>query len=326
MRRRKFIALVGGVVSAWPLAARAQNSTLPVVGYLYVGVPGTSNSSAFAKGMSELGFIVGRNVAVEYRWAENQNERLPLLAAELVRREVSVIVAAGGSVAVAAAKAATQRIPIVFSVGDDPVKAGLVASFNRPGGNVTGISFINAQLTAKRIGLLHELLPAATRFALLVNPDNQRAAEAVVADAKAAASAIGRQIEIVSAKTNREIDAAFISIAQRRAEALLVGPSPLFSSRRAQLATLATRHALPTVHFTREFVEVGGLMSYGSSIADANRLAGIYVGRILKGEKPADLPVQQATKFEFVINLQTARALGLTVPPTLLANADEVIE
>jgi putative ABC transport system substrate-binding protein len=298
---------------------------MPVVGYLFAGSPAGSFSQAFTKGLSEIGFVEGRNVRIEYRWAD-QKDRLPALAAELARRGVAVIFASGGALAAVAAKASTATTPIVFSMGDDPVKAGLVASLNRPGGNVTGISFINAELTAKRIGLLHELLPEAKRFALLVNPDDQHTAAAVTTDAQAAAMAIGRDIEVLTANNNREIDAAFASIVQKRLEALLIGPSPLFVIRRAQIATLAARHALPVIHFVREFVEASGLMSYGSSIADANRLAGIYVGRILKGEKPADLPVQRAVKFEFVINLQTAKTIGLTVPPTLLARADEVIE
>jgi ABC-type uncharacterized transport system substrate-binding protein len=326
VRRREFITLIGGAAAAWPFAARAQQAAMPVVGFLFAGLPQASFSSAFSKGLSETGFVDGRNVAIEYRWADEQNDRLPALAVELVRRKVAVIYAGGGTPAVVAAKAATTTIPIVFVIGDDPVQTGLVASFNRPGGNVTGISFMNAQLTAKRIGLLHELLPAAERFAMLVNPGNQRAAAAVTAEAQEAAAAIGRPIEIFTASTNREIDAAFASIVQKRAEALLIGPSPLFLTRRAQLATLAARHALPVIHFAREFAEATGLMSYGSSIADATHQCGIYAGRILKGENPADVPVLQPTKFELVINLTTAKALGLTVPPTLLARADEVIE
>lgn len=324
MRRREFFGVMGGAAS-WPLVARAQQLR-PEVGFLFSGLPLASFSSAFSKGLSEMGFVAGRNVAIEYRWAEDQIDRLPTLAADLVRREVAVIYASGGTFTVAAAKAATKTIPIVFSIGDDPVQTGLVASFNQPGGNVTGISFMNAQLTAKRIGLLHELLPAAERFAMLVNPGNQRNTAAVTADAQAAADAVGRRVEIFTAGTNSEIDEAFASIVQKRADALVFGPSPLFVTRRAQLATLATRHALPAIHFAREFVEATGLMSYGSSIADATRQGGIYVARILKGEKPADLPVQQVVKFEFVINLQTAKVLGITVPPTLLARADEVIE
>ena len=326
MRRREFITLLGGAAVAWPLAARAQQPAMPVIGFLFAGLPAPSILSAFSNGLSEMGFVVGRNAAIDHRWTEDQNDRLPAFAAELVGRKVAIIYAAGGTIAVAAAKAATTTIPIVFLVGDDPVQAGLIASLNRPGGNVTGIAFVNAQLTAKRIGLLHELLPAAERFAILVNPDNQGAVAAVVADAQAAVAPLSRQIEVFTAKTNREIDAAFASMVQKRIDALLIGPGSLFFARRAQLATLATRHALPAIHFSRAFVEATGLMSYGSSIADATRQSGIYVARILKGEKPADLPVQQSDKFEFVINMQTAKALGLEVPPTLLARADEVIE
>jgi len=323
--RREFIRLLGGAATVWPLGARAQQPAA-VVGYLFAGSPEASFSSAFSKGLSEMGFVEGGNVMIEYRWAENQTDRLPALAAELVRRDVAVIFATGGTTAVAAAKASTATIPIVFSIGGDPVKAGLVDSLNRPGGNVTGVSFTNAELTAKRIGLLHELLPEARRFAALVNPDDQHTVAAVTVDAQAAAMAIGWSIEVLTANSNQEIAASFASIAQKRVDALLIGPSPLFVSRRAQIATLAARHALPVIHFARAFVEASGLMSYGSSIADANRLGGIYVGRILKGQKPADLPVQQSVKFELVINLQTAQTLGLEVPPSLLARADEVIE
>ena len=326
MRRREFITLLGGAAAAWPLAARAQQ---PPVANGWISQRWLAECEQRAlhsvKGSSEMGFVEGRNVAIEYRSAEDQYDRLPALAAELVRRRVAVIYATGGAVAASAAKAATTTIPIVFHIGDDPVEAGLVASFNRPGGNVTGISFMNAQLTAKRLGLLHELLPAAARFAMLVNPGSPRL-RSVTADAQAAASTIGRQIEVFTASTNGEIDAAFASIVQKRADALLIAPDPLFQTRRTQLATLAARYAMPAIHFAREFVEAGGLMSYGASITDSNRQGGIYVGRILKGEKPADMPVMQPTKFEFVINLQTARTLGIEVPPTLLAIADEVIE
>jgi putative ABC transport system substrate-binding protein len=323
VRRRELLGILGGA-AAWPVVARAQQA-MPAVGFLFAGTPAASVLSAFRKGLNELGFDEGRNVAIEYRWTEEPN-RLPALAAELVNRKVAAIYTAGRPNATLAAKGATSIIPIVFTTGEDPVQAGLVASFNRPEGNLTGITFVNAQLTAKRIGLLHELLPMAERFAMLVNPDDLRATAAVTADAQNAAAAIGRNIELFTASNNREIDAAFVAIVQKRADALLIGPSPLFVARRAQLATLAVRYTLPTIHFVRDFVDSSGLMSYGSSIADANRQAGNYVGRILKGEKPGDLPVQQAAKFEFVINLQTARALGLTIPPTLLARADEVIE
>ena len=325
MKRREFMTLLSGA-AAWPFVARAQQPELPVIGFLFAGVPAPRILSAFSNGLNEMGFVEGRNVAIDHRWTQDQNDRLPALAAELVGRKVAIIYAAGGTIAVAAAKVATTTIPIVFTIGDDPVQASLVASLSRPGGNVTGIAFINAQLTAKRIGLLHELLPAAERFAILVNPDNQGAVATVTADAQAAVASIGRQIEVFAASTNREIDAAFESMVQKHIDVLLIGPGYLFFARRAQLATLATRHALPAIHFSRAFVDATGLMSYGSSIANATRQAGVYIARILKGEKPADLPVQQSDKFEFVINMQTARALSLDVPPTLLARADEVIE
>jgi putative ABC transport system substrate-binding protein len=282
--------------------------------------------ASLRKGLSEMGFVDGRNVAIEFRFAENQVEKLQEFAAELVRRPITVFYAGGGTFAVAAAKAASSTIPIVFSIGDDPVQAGLVPRLNRPGGNVTGISFVNAALTAKRIGLMHEFLPTAERLAILVDPTNRRTAAVVTADAKKAAATIGRSIEVFTARTAHEVEAAFAAMAQKRVQGLVFGPGSLFGGRVALVGTLAARHALPAIHFQREFVEVGGLMSYGSNIADANRQAGIYIGRILKGEKPAELPVQQAAKFEFVVNLPTARALGLAVPPTLLARADEVIE
>jgi ABC-type uncharacterized transport system substrate-binding protein len=324
MRRREFISiLVTGAL--WPFATGAQQPSIPTVGYLSAGSVNGSSEMAFRKGLSEMGFVDGQNVAIEFRRAELQLDRLPALAAELVRARAAVIFT-GGVPAAAAAKAATATIPIVFSIGDDPVEAGFVTSFNRPGGNVTGISFMDVQLTAKRLGLLHELRPAAKRFALLVHPGFPRIAATVTADAQAAASSIGLQIEVFTATNNSEIDAAFTSMEQKRADALLIGPGPLFTNRRAQIATLAVRYALPTIHVTREYVEATGLMSYGSRIADSSRQGGIYVGRILKGEKPSELPVMQPTKFEFVINLQTARTLGIEIPPTLLAIADEVIE
>jgi putative tryptophan/tyrosine transport system substrate-binding protein len=326
MKRRDFITLLGSAATAWPLAARAQQPSVPTIGYLDVGSPDAKVQAALRKGLSEMGFVEGRNVAIEYRYAEDQYDRLPALAAELVRRRVAVIFTFGGAVAVPAAKAATTTIPIVFVTGADPVQTGMVASFNRPGGNVTGISSMTTELTAKRLGLLHELLPAATRIAVLVNPGIARTVASVTTYAQTAASAIGQQIEVFPASTNDEIDAAFASMVQRRAEALLIGTNVLFTNRRVQLATLATRHALPAVHFLREFVEAGGLMSYGSNNADLTRQGGIYVGRVLKGEKPDDLPIMQPAKFEFVINLQSARALGIEVSPGLLAIADDVIE
>jgi putative ABC transport system substrate-binding protein len=265
-------------------------------------------------------------VVIEFRWANNENAHLPELAADLVRRRVAVIVTPQSTAAVAAAKTATTTIPIVFGTGADPVQAGLVASLNRPGGNVTGISFMNVELAAKRLGLLHELLPGAARFAVLINPNNPLIAGPFMADVQSAALTIGGQVEVLTATSNREIDSSFASLVQRRAEGLLVAPDTLLFNSRVQLATLAARHALPTIYPNREFAEVGGLMSYGTRLTDAYRQTGIYAGRILKGTKPTDLPVMQATKFELVINLQTARAIGLTVSPDLLSIADEAIE
>jgi putative ABC transport system substrate-binding protein len=308
------------------VVAQAQQPLVPVVGVLTItsaADAATRLVPALQKGLREMGYVVGRNVAIEYLYAEGQNDRAPALAAELVRRQVSVIVANAN--AVVAAKAATTTIPIVFMTGGDPVQQGVVASFNRPGGNVTGVSFMNNELTAKRIGLLHELVPTAARFALLVNP-NSLGSASLQADVQTAASTLGLQVEFFNARKDREIDMAFASMVQKRADALLIGPSPLLVNRRVQIATLAARHALPAIHFVREFVEVGGLMSYGANIPDSQRQAGSYVGRILKGEKPADLPVMQPTKFELIINLATARVLGLTVPQTLLLAADEVIQ
>ena len=326
MRRRDFITLLGGA-AAWPLAARAQQAVMPVVGFVYPGAPELSTGivAAFRKGLNEAGFIEGRNVTVEFRFAYNDNARLPELAADLAQRRVAVIATPGSTPSALAAKAATATIPIVFGIGPDPVEIGLVASLNRPGGNITGVSSMNAELGAKRLGLLHELLPTAVRFAVLVNPNN-RNAEALTRDAQATASALSRQVEVLPASNTREIDAAFVSLLQKRADALLVSPDPLFDSRRVQLVTLATHHRLPTIYSFRENVEIGGLMSYGSSAAERDRQVGIYTGRILKGEKAAELPVIRAAKFEFVINLQTAKVLGLNVPQALLATADEVIE
>jgi ABC-type uncharacterized transport system substrate-binding protein len=327
MRRREFISLLGGAAS-WPVAARAQQTTMPVVGYLYAGSagPNANLAEAFRKGLRETGYIEGQNVTIEYRWADNVLDRLPELAADLVRLRVTVIATPGSAAAALAAKAATAKIPIIFGIGTDAVQAGLVASLNRPGGNITGVSYMQAELAAKQIGLLHELLPEATRFAVLVNPTNPLVTGPIVTDLEAATSAIGGQIEFHPASTIRDIDTAFGRLIQKRADALLVSPGPLFGNRRVQLATLAARHALPTMYYDREFAEVGGLMSYGTSLSDQYRQTGIYTGRALKGERLADLPVLRATNFEFVINLQTARTLGLEVPPTLLARADEVIE
>jgi putative tryptophan/tyrosine transport system substrate-binding protein len=326
MRRREFIALLGSAAATWPLAARAQQPAMPVIGYLDAGSPEPNAPllAAFRKGLSETGYVEGRNVAIEYRWAQGQTDRLPELAADLVRGRVSVIVTGDGTGTALAAKAATATIPIVFMTGIDPVDSGLVAGLNRPGGNITGITHLNAQLEPKRLALLHELVPRAVRFAALV-PSTPSPGGTVVTDLQAAASAIGAQIEFLAASTSREIDAAFASLEQKRAEALLISPAALID-RRVQILTLATRHGLPTIYAWRADAVAGGLMSYGIVITDQFRQTGIYAGRLLKGEKPADLPVMRPTKFELVINLQTARALGIEVPPSLLSIADEVIE
>ena len=282
---------------------------MPVIGFLHSASAAAFAAAlaAFRKGLSDAGYVEGQNVAIEYRWAEGQNDRLPTLAAELVRRRVAVIVTPGSTVATLAAKAATATIPIVFSVGTDPVKNGLVASFNRPGGNATGINDFGVGLGAKRLGLLHELLPRAARFGVLVNPDNPLVTESIVAELQTAAQAIGRQIEVVAARTNGDIDTAFATLVEKRADALLPSPDPLFVTRRVQLITLAVRHALPALYHRRELAEAGGLMSYGSDLPDQYRQAGVFVGRILKGEKPSEMPVQLPTRFEFVINLQPPR-------------------
>jgi putative ABC transport system substrate-binding protein len=327
IRRRQFITLLGGAAAAWPLAARAQQAgKLPTIGFLSVSEPADRAYlvTAFRQGVRETGYAEGQNVAIEYRWAQAQSDRLPDLAADLVRRQVAVI-ATHDTPSTIAAKAATTTIPIIFATGGDPVKLGFVASLSRPGGNITGITFISAQLGAKLLGLLHELRPSAARIAVLVDP-NFPVTEPFVSDVLAAASAIGRQMEVLHASTGRDIDTVFSGLAQKPVDALLVGPAVLFNIRRVQLVTLAAYHRVPAIYGLREFVEVGGLMSYGASITDAQRQAGIYAGRILKGEKPGDLPVMQSTKFEFVINLNTAKAFGLSFPPGLLAIADEVIE
>jgi putative ABC transport system substrate-binding protein len=328
MIRREFlpITLLGGAAAAWPLAARAQQLVMPVVGYLDAGTSevAAAQLATFRKGLSEMGYVEGRSVAIQYRWADNQPARIPELAAELVRLRVNVLVAAALHPALQA-QAATTTIPIVFSTGSDPVGTGLVASLNRPGGNVTGVTDIGGELGTKQLGLLRELLPRAKRFAVLVDPIIPLA-KSLPEEVQEAAATVGLQVESYSARDRREIDGAFASMVQDRAEALLVAPAVLFQTRRAQLSTLAVHHRLPAIYPWREFIEVGGLMSYGASRIDQLRQVGIYTGRILKGEKPADLPVMQPTKFEFVINLQTARTLGIEVPPTLLALADEVIE
>jgi putative ABC transport system substrate-binding protein len=328
MGRRDFITLLGSAAVAWPLAVRAQQP-IPVIGFLssVSASEATDSVAAFRQGLKEAGYSEGQNAHIAFRWADSRYDRLPGLAAELVQIRVAVIAAMGGPAAAVAAKAATTRIPVVFANGGDPVGLGLVASLNRPGGNVTGISFMNVELMAKRLGLLRELLPGATRFALLVNPSDPNA-EPSISNVRAAALAAGRQIEVLMASTDRDIDAAFLNLVQRRADALLVSPSPVFGNNvmQMQIVTLATRNAVPTIFASRDNVDAGGLMSYGTSLTDQTRQAGIYTGRILKGEKPADLPVQQATRFELVINLKTAKALGLAVPLPLLALADEVIE
>jgi putative tryptophan/tyrosine transport system substrate-binding protein len=328
MRRREFITLVGGA-AAWPLAARAQQQpAMPVVGFLYPTSldAETDRLRAFRQGLKDTGYVENENVAIEYRFADNQLDRLQALAADLVARRVSVIIATGGRPVVLAAKAATTTIPIVFLIGDDPVKLGLVASFAQPGGNLTGINFFAVELAAKRLELLRELVPGATRVAVLVNPANAANTEATLRDVEAAARTMGLQIQVINASTSREIDAAFATFVRERPDALFVGSGPLFTIRAVQLALLAGRYGLPAIYAGRQITEAGGLMSYGASQTDAIRQVGVYTGRILKGAKPADMPVEQSTKFELVINAQTARMLGLTVPPTLLARADEVIE
>jgi putative ABC transport system substrate-binding protein len=331
MRRREFITALGGAAVAsavsWPLAARAQQPAMPVVGIISLLSAGTAAPllDAFRRGLSETGYVEAQNVAIEYRLAEGRYDRLREVAADLVRRQVSVIAAPGSPVAIAA-KAATQTIPIAFGVAEDPVTLGLVASLARPGGNTTGINFFTAEIVAKRLGLLRELLPAAARIAVLVNPTNLANASATRRDVEAAARGLGLQVQFFDASSSREIDAAFAALMRERPDALFVAPYGFFTDRRVQLTALAARHALPVDYSAREFVEAGGLMSYGTSIPDMYRQVGVYAGRILKGAKPADLPVVQATKFDLVINLQTARLLGLDVPPTLLARADEVIE
>ncbi len=327
LKRREFITLLGGAV-ALPLAARAQQSVLPVIGFLHIASSDGSADRlrAFRQGLKEAGFAERENVAIEYSWAENQTDRLPELAAELVRRKVAVIATTGGPAVALAAKTATTTIPIVFTTAGDPVAQGLVANLNRPDANVTGVSFLVATLAAKQLGLLHELLPGAARIAVLVDPNNTLLTEAFIPDIRAAASAIRKQIDVLYASTGRDIDTVFESLAQKPVDALLVGPGAFFFNRRVQLVTLATRHAVPTIYGVREFVEAGGLMSYGPSQTDAYRRGGIYVGRILKGEKPGNLPVELPTKYDLAFNLATARAMGLEIPPTLLARADEVIE
>ena len=325
--RREFITLLGGAAATWPLAARAQQPAMPVIGFLHGTSPETNMDRlrGFHRGLKDTGYVEGENVTIVYRWAENRIDRLPELAADLVRRQVAVIAAVGGPAAVLAAKGATTTIPIVFNINEDPVRLGFVASLSRPGGNLTGINFLSGELVAKRLELLRELVRAVSRLAVLVNPSTGNA-ETIVKDLETAARAIGAQTQVFNASSGREIDTAFAALVSERPDALFVGPDPFFLSRRVQLVNLASRHAMPATYSTRDFAEAGGLMSYGTNLTDIYRQAGVYTGRILKGAKPVDLPVLQATKFELVINAQTARMLGLTVPDKLVALADEVIE
>ena len=325
MRRRDFIALFGGA-AAWPLEARAQQPAMPVIGFLSGALPGpyAPFAAAYHRGLKETGYVEGVNTAIEYRWAEGEVDRLPALAAELVRRKVAVIVATGGSTSAFAAKAATTTIPIVFGATSDPVKEGLVASLNRPGGNVTGINFLVGEVVAKRMQLLREVVPAARRVALFVNPTDQENYDSTIREAESAAR--GHELLVHNVATRRDIDAAFAEIMRQRPDALFVAPGSFFNTRRVQLVILAARHSLPAIYATRAYPEAGGLISYGTDVLDAFRQVGLYAARILKGTKPADLPVLQLTKVELVINLNTARALGLEMPAGVLALADEVIE
>jgi putative ABC transport system substrate-binding protein len=325
MRRRDFITVVGGAAAVWPVVARAQQPAMPVIGVLNTTSPGGRAHilAAFQQGVREAGFVEGRNVAIEYRWAQDQYDRLPDLATDLASR--AAVIAAHDTPSAIAAKVATTTIPIVFATGGDPVKLGLVASLNRPGGNVTGVTFLLATLAAKLLGLLHELLPGAERIAVLVDPKFS-ATEPFVTDVRTAASAIGKKVEVLNASSSGDIDAVFTRLGEKLADALLIGPGPFLNNRRVQLVTLATYHRVPAIYPIREAAEAGGLMSYGLNLIDAYREVGVYTGRVLKGEKPGDLPVTQSSKFEFVINLTTAKAFGLSFPPGLLAIADEVIE
>jgi putative tryptophan/tyrosine transport system substrate-binding protein len=328
MRRREFITLFGGAAAAWPLAARAQQPAMPVIGFL-----GSESLNlwagrmrAFHQGLSETGYVEGRNVAIEYRWAEGHNDRLPALAADLVRRRVTAIAAPGSTPATLAAKAATSTIPIIFWIGSDPIELRLVASLNRPAGNLTGVTTLNHGLVAKRVELLHEVVPQASSIAVLINPTSPTLTKTTIEDAQTAAHSVGFDLHILKASTESDLDAVFANVTQLRAGGLVIGTDAFFSSRLEQLAALSVRHAVPTVYHFREFAAAGGLIAYGGSLAEAFRGLGVYTGRILKGEKPADLPVQQVTKVELYINLKTAKALGLNIPLPLLGGANEVIE
>ena len=326
--RREFITLLGGAAAAWPLAARAQQPPMPLIGYL--GVSSFEKSAgrslhAFKRGLAESGYVEDRNVTIEYRWADDEYDRLPALAVELVQRGVEVLVAAGSPAALPA-KAATTVIPIVFMIGSDPVELGLVAGLNRPGGNLTGVAYLNVEVAPKRLELLHELIPTAKSIALLVNPANPVVADAQAKELQAAISTLGLNLMLVKASNPLEMEDAFATLVRERVEALQIGVDPLFGNHVDQLVTLAARHKVPTIYPWREFTAAGGLMNYGSSIPDAYRQVGVYTGQILKGAKPADLPVQRPTKLQFVLNLKAAKALDLNIPPTLLAIADEVIE
>ena len=327
MRRRDFIKIVAGSATAWPFPVSSQQRAVPIIGFLSSGTSDAYANyvTAFRRGLGETDHVEGRNVAIEYRWAEGQYDRMPALIADLLGRGAAAIAVTGSTAAAQAAIAATQTIPIVFVIGADPVKFGLVASLNRPGGNVTGVSFLGNLLVAKQLGLLHELIPAATIFGFLVNPNNPNA-EPDTNNARTAAAALGRKIVVVSARTGEDVNHAFALLTQERADALLISADPLFNVSRDQLTALAADHRLPTMYNSREYVLAGGLLSYGPVQADAYRQAGIYVGRILGGEKPSGLPVVQPTKFELVINIKTAKALSLTIPPALVARVDEVIE
>jgi putative ABC transport system substrate-binding protein len=325
--RRQFLSVFGGAAVVWPLAARAQQSGVPVVGFLHAGSPEPNAAfvAAFLKGLTETGFVEGRNVTVEYRWAAGRLDRLPEMAADLIHRNVAVISTPLSTQATLAAKAATSTIPIVFGSGGDPIALGLVTSFSRPGANVTGVAFMSAQLGPKRLGVLHDLLPAAAHFAVLGNPHGALT-DATVADVKASAGTLGMSVEFVYASTENEIEVAFATLTQNHADALLIAPDEFFTAHMVQLADASLHHGIPSTYVISQFAKVGGLMSYGPDFVDAYRQVGIYTGRILKGENPGDIPVEQPTKFEFVINLRTARALGLTIPQQVLLLADEVIE